>query len=78
MLLLLLAGGVQAQTRFGSLDELLTIDARKAKVGDEDVECEVVEALQRPFARLGLRHLKPLFLKAFGDHTTERRLVVHE
>ena len=59
-------------------DDLLAVDARKPKIGDQDVEGKVVEQLECALAGVGLGDFKALFQKAFRDDVAERGFVVYE
>ena len=60
------------------VENLPAVDAWQPKVGDEDVEGEIVEPGDRILARARLLDLKSLVDQALGDHLAERRLVIDQ
>ena len=68
-------GGIPAD---GGIDDLSSVDARQPEVGDEDVEGELVEQLQRFFACFSLHDLEIPFPEPFRRHRSQGRFVVDE
>ena len=62
----------------GGVEHFAAVDARQPQVGDQDVEGEVGQPLQRVLAVACLLDDEPVVRQPFGDRRTERRLVVHD
>ena len=62
----------------GLVEHLPAVDAGQPQVGDQDVERELVEPLERLFARAGLLDPESVLGEPFGNHLAERRFVVDE
>ena len=60
----------------GRLDHSGPVDARQPEVGDDDVERELVEELEGPFAAVGLHDLESALGQPLGHQSAERGLVV--
>ena len=54
------------------IEDLAAVDAGQPQVGDEDVEGEVGEALERLFAAVGLLDDEAVIREALGDRLTQR------
>ena len=60
------------------VEDRAAVDAGQAEVGNEDVEGELGEPLQRLFAAAGLLDDEAMVGEALGDGFAERRFVVDE
>jgi hypothetical protein len=60
------------------LDDPGAVDPGEAKVGDEDVEGELVEQLDGALAAVCLDDLESAFAEPFGHQSAQRGLIVHE
>ena len=60
------------------VEDLAAVDARQPEVGDEDVEGERRQALERLFAARRLLDDEAVIGEPFGDRLPQRRLVVDD
>ena len=51
---------------------------RQPQIGDQHVERELIEQLERLLAAVGLDHLEPLFGETLGRQLAQGGFVVHE
>ena len=65
-----------ARDRF--VDHLAAVDARHAKIRDDDIERELLEEFEGSFPVLGLRHLEAMLLQSLRHQRPERLFVVDE
>ena len=61
-----------------SLDDAGAVDTRQPQVGDDDVERELLEQLQRSLAALGLHDLEAPLRQPLRHQATESGLVIDE
>ena len=62
----------------GGLDDGGPVDARQAQIGDDDVEGEFGQGLERRLAAFGLDHLVSVIRQTLGHGRSERRFVFDE
>ncbi len=62
----------------GRFDHSGPVDTWQTKVGNDDVEGELLEQLQRAFAAVGLNDLEAPFSQPLGHQPTERGLVIDD
>ncbi len=60
------------------IEDLPAVDAGQPQVGDQDVEGEVGESLERLFAAVGLLDDEAMVREALGDRLTQRLFVVYD
>ena len=64
--------------REGLVEHLAAVDAGQPEVGDEDVEGELVQPLERLFARARLLDAEPMLAEPLGDGLPKAGFVVNE
>jgi len=65
-------------TLAGRFDDACAIDTGQAKVGDDDIEGELIEVFQRPLAGVRLNDLESALRQPLGHQAAQRRLVIDE